>query len=64
MSTMMTFLQASPESLGITSAAIERYLDHVRDSGSMHITIESTPNTADMTHPPALELTAAFAAGA
>lgn len=34
------------------------------DGGSMRITIESTPNTADMTHPPALELTAAFAAGA
>jgi len=31
MSAAMTFPAASPESLGIPSAAIERYLDHVRD---------------------------------
>lgn len=32
MSTAMTFPAASPESLGIPAAAIERYLDHVRDN--------------------------------
>jgi hypothetical protein len=31
MSAPITFPEASPESLGIPSAAIERYLDHVRD---------------------------------